>query len=157
MSFAQIKEVFKKFDQDGSGMIDASELQMVLVQLNRQRSDEDVKKYLKEADTDGDGLVSLKEFCAMVNIEYEGDDDDPRVSEAEILKECFAVFDKDGSGYIERQELMDLMLNLGTASFTAPSEETVDALLKEADIDGDGKISYSEFVRVMQTSASPWS
>ena len=31
MSFAQIKEVFKKFDQDGSGMIDASELQMVLV------------------------------------------------------------------------------------------------------------------------------
>ena len=156
MSFEQVKEVFAKFDRDGSGMIDEAELQLVLMALNKPCQDEDIKKYLAQGDLDGDGNISLSEFCVMVGIKYEGDEEDPRVTEAEILKECFAVFDSDGSGYIERHEMMNIMCNLGTASFAAPSEETVDALLAEADIDGDGKISYNEFVRVMQSSNSSW-
>ena len=41
------------------------------------------------------------------------------------------------------------MLNLGTKSFRAPDESDVDALIQAADKDGDGKINYQEFTRVM--------
>ena len=41
------------------------------------------------------------------------------------------------------------MLNLGTETFRAPTAEDVDALIDQADLDGDGKINYSEFAKVM--------
>ena len=109
---------------------------------------------LNEADIDGDGNISLTEFCIMIGVDVEGED--PAATEAEILKECFAVFDRDGSGYIERNEMFDIMSKLGTKSFRAPSDETIDELIKQADIDGDGRISYGEFVRVMQSSNGSW-
>ena len=55
---------------------------------------------------------------------------------------------QDGNGYINRLELRHVMLNLGEQV----TEEECDALVEEADTDGDGCIDYDEFY-IMMTSA----
>lgn len=48
-------------------------------------------------------------------------------------------------GFISAQELRHVMTNLGERL----TDEEVDEMLREADVDGDGKINYEEFVKLM--------
>ena len=65
----------------------------------------------------------------------------------EGLLEAFRVFDKDGNGFISASELRHVMTNLGEKL----TDEEVDEMIKEADIDGDGLVNYEEFVTMMTT------
>lgn len=59
------------------------------------------------------------------------------------LKTAFAAIDKDRKGVISRKELRDALttppLNLG---LDAP---TINAIIEQADVDGNGKIDFLEF------------
>ena len=55
------------------------------------------------------------------------------------------MFDKDGNGFITSSELKHYLTNLGEKM----SDEEVEQLIKEADIDDDGQINYEEFVKRM--------
>lgn len=50
----------------------------------------------------------------------------------------FRVFDKNNDGLISSTELRHVMTNLGEKL----SEEEVDDMIKEADLDGDGMVNY---------------
>ena len=65
----------------------------------------------------------------------------------EELREAFNVFDKDGNGFISASELRHVMVNLGERL----TDEEVDEMVREADIDGDGQINYEEFVKMMMS------
>ena len=52
---------------------------------------------------------------------------------------------QDGNGYISRQELKVVMMNLGEKL----NDDECDQLVDEADIDGDGQINYEEFYQMM--------
>jgi len=56
----------------------------------------------------------------------------------EEIKEAFRVFDKDGNGFISAAELRHVMTNLGEKL----TDEEVDEMIREADIDGDGQVNY---------------
>lgn len=60
-----------------------------------------------------------------------------RDSEKE-LKEAFRVFDKNGDGFISAPELRHVMTNLGEKL----TDEEVEDMIKEADLDGDGLVNY---------------
>lgn len=55
------------------------------------------------------------------------------------IAEAFDRIDADDSGYISRQNLKDFLGDQCT-------KEQVDEIMKSADIDKDGKISYNEFL-----------
>lgn len=59
--------------------------------------------------------------------------------------DTFKVFDKNNDGYINQDELRSVMSQLGE-KLTAGE---LDEMIKEADTDGDGKINYVEFVKMM--------
>ncbi|OLQ16815.1 EF-hand domain pair family protein [Cryptosporidium hominis] len=61
------------------------------------------------------------------------------------LIEAFKVFDRDGNGFISAAELRHVMTNLGEKL----SDEEVDEMIREADVDGDGQIMYEEFTKMM--------
>jgi calmodulin len=62
-------------------------------------------------------------------------------SEEEFM-EAFRGFDKDGSGFISAAELRHVLTNLGEKL----TDEEIDEMIREADVDGDGQVNYEEFV-----------
>ena len=61
------------------------------------------------------------------------------------LREAFRMFDKDESGYIDAKEIQALTTTLGEKLTDRELEE----FMKEADLDGDGRLNYNEFVKIM--------
>ena len=61
------------------------------------------------------------------------------------LREAFRIFDKDRSGYIDSKEIIAVTTTLGQAL----TKEELEQFMAEADLDGDGKLNYEEFVKVM--------
>ena len=52
------------------------------------------------------------------------------------LRAAFNVFDKDGNGTINKEELIQVMKSIGEGF----SEEEIEEMMKEADKDGNGTI-----------------
>jgi hypothetical protein len=82
---------------------------------------------LPQIDSDGNGTIDFPEFLTMMARKMKDTD-----SEEEIL-EAFKVFDKDGNGFISAAELRHIMTNLGEKL----TDEEVDEMIREADIDGE--------------------
>ena len=71
----------------------------------------------------------------------------PELDEEQILefKEAFKLFDKDGGGSIDVDELGDAMRALGQD----PDPEELQAMVDEVDEDGSGEIEFDEFLILM--------
>lgn len=54
------------------------------------------------------------------------------------VREAFRTFDKDGNGYLSASELRHVLTCLGERL----TDEEVDELIREAEITGDGLVSY---------------
>lgn len=61
----KLEAVFKKIDADGSGTLDANELQEAFAAVGRPSDPETIQNAIKSLDTDGDGVISLDEFKAL--------------------------------------------------------------------------------------------
>jgi Ca2+-binding EF-hand superfamily protein len=66
----------------------------------------------------------------------------------EHLVKAFRYFDKDKSGYITAPELWSVFESFEDL-FNIFSSNDYDMIIKQADANQDGKISYEEFVRYM--------
>ena len=66
--------------------------------------------------------------------------------------EAFRIFDEDGSGSLDVNELREAVKKYGTGTCT---EEDLEAIVQQMDKDGDGTIDLDEFVKVM--SDNHWS
>lgn len=88
---------------------------------------------VNEVDQDGNGTIEFNEFLQMMSKKMKGADGEDE------LKEAFRVFDKNNDGLISSSELRHVMTNLGEKL----SQEEVDDMIKEADLDGDGQVNYN--------------
>ena len=60
------------------------------------------------------------------------------VDSKDELDTAFRTFDRDGSGFITADELRHVMTNLGEKL----TDEEVNEMIREADLNGDGQINY---------------
>ena len=136
----EFKEAFSLFDKDGDGCITSKELGTVMRSLGQNPTEAELKDIINEVDADGNGTIDFSEFLSMMAKKMKDTDNEDEIREA------FRVFDKDGNGFISAAELRHVMTNLGEKL----TDEEVDEMIHEADVDGDGQINYQEFVKMMQ-------
>lgn len=100
---------------------------------------------INEVDANGNGTIDFPEFLTLVSRKMKDTDSEEELSEA------FKVFDRDGTGFISAVELRHVMANLGEKL----TDEEVAEMIREADMDGDGQINYSDFVCMMASPDQP--
>lgn len=61
----ELRATFRQFDQDGSGYIEASELQKILTKMGRPFSKTQIDQLVKSLDTSGDGKIAFDEFAKL--------------------------------------------------------------------------------------------
>ncbi|CAG2241635.1 CALM [Mytilus edulis] len=137
---SDFKEVFELFDKDGDGTITIKELDTVMRSLGQNPTENEVKEMVQKVDTDGNGTIEFPEFLQMAT------DMMKSVDLADEVRDAFRLFDKNGDGYVTAPELKTILSNNGEKI----SDEELDAMVKDADVDGDGKINYQEFVSMLE-------
>lgn len=128
----EFKEAFELFDKNGDGRVTASELGIVMHSLGHAPTDQELVDMVNEIDEDGNGSIEFDEFVTMMSRKVMDSESDKE------LQEAFQVFDKDSDGFISPVELRFVMMNLGEQL----SEQEVTDMIREADIDGDGKVNF---------------
>merc|ERR1719326_1287094 len=118
---------------DGHGP--ARELQLTEEQV------EEFKEAFAVFDEDGSGQIEFEEFLRLMASKInEGDT-------VEEMREAFLVFDRDRSGSVTASELKHVMNNFGETV----TDEEVEAMIQQADEDGDGELSFEDFYHFIQS------
>ena len=146
--FPRIKDVinacklFNQIDKSGDGKISKKELYNGLSgRIKSDTLESDIDSIFKNLDMDNNGYIEYEEFVrAAVSKEY--------FLTENVLRFAFRFFDKDNSGEIDFNEIKDLF------SKSIEDKNNVDQVLshiiKEVDINNDGKINFEEFSIVMK-------
>ena len=137
----EYKKVFESYSKGQEGNVNKQELANIFKAINIDASDEEIKEIIKKMDLEDKKEINYDEFLTIIN-QKEKDVDE----EEEVLK-AFKVFDKEGNGLININELKDIMLSMGNNW----SENEINEMFAEADIDMDGYINYEDFVRTMMS------
>lgn len=137
VQMAKFKEQFSRFDKDGDGKISGSELGPLMESLALETSAREVKAFLKATDTDQNGVIDFNEFVSMMI----------KKAKRGPLLLAFKTFDKNGDGFISLDELRKGL----KASGDAVTEVELSCIMARADMDGDGKVNYEEFVAMMSS------
>lgn len=143
---AELREIFRNFDRNNDGKLTQLELGSLLRSLGLKPSEDQLEALIQSADKNNNGMIEFSEFIALVA---------PDLIPAkcpyteEQLRQLFKMFDRDGNGYITPAELAHSMAKLGHA-LTA---EELTGMIREADTDGDGCISFQEFSQAITSAA----
>merc|ERR1711972_903802 len=62
----EIDRVFKLFDKDRNGTLEADDLSRVCKELGEDMTEEDIREVIGRMDVDGDGAVGLDDFYAVI-------------------------------------------------------------------------------------------
>ncbi|CAF1926737.1 BnaC05g14600D [Brassica napus] len=134
-----IKDMFSLMDEDNDGRITYPELKAGLQKVGSQLGEPEIKMLMEVADVDGNGFLDYGEFVAVI-IHLQ------KIENDELFKLAFMFFDKDGSTYIELDELREAL----TDELGEPDVSVLNDIMREVDADKDGRINYDEFVTMMK-------
>jgi len=129
-ALAELREAFDAYDSNGNGTIELEELLHFTSSLGVPRSAAEYAA--RRANRSDSGAISFQEFSRIVGPLYGH-------SQA-ALRSAFDLFDADGSGEIDKSELSRILVRFPTLN------ADLDAMFACADTDGDGRISFHEFV-----------
>ncbi|XP_064600030.1 myosin regulatory light chain LC-2, mantle muscle-like isoform X2 [Liolophura sinensis] len=131
----EMKEAFTMIDQDRDGVISVDDLREIYNSLGRVPSDSDLNEMIKEAP----GPINFTMFLTLMGEKLHGMDPE------DALRNAFAMFDKEGKGFIPEEYLKDLLENMGD-NF---GKDEIKQTWKEIPLEG-GKVDYQRFVSLIK-------
>lgn len=142
----QLQAIFKRFDLDADGSLTHLELAALLRSLGLKPNGDQLHTLLATMDSNGNGSV---EFDELVNAILPDISDQILVNQDQLM-EVFRIFDRDGNGHITAAELAGAMAKMGQPL----TYQELTEMMREADSNGDGVISFNEFTTIMAKSAA---
>ena len=131
---AQLHDVFKHFDSDGSGSIDVDELGEVFRAMGQDLKKEELQQLMDQVDDDGSGEMEFDEFLLLMCSNFGSSS----AFDQELL-EGFHKFDPTKSGLIRSQDLRKLVAEFVGENLT---QAEIDEVVTVAHTRGDGYVEY---------------
>lgn len=135
----EIREVFKLYDLDNSGVLEKEELSKFLYSIGKPFNEKEIKDLFETIDRDHNGTISIDEliFYMKTKVYYI-----PKTQVDEIIQ-CFKAFDSNNDMKLSKKELENILTKFDVKHI---SQEDIDMFFDLCDKDKNGEISYAEFV-----------
>jgi len=130
---------FEMYDLNRDGVISAKELKQVSLKLGYRLDDRQIRDIMMSRDLDANGCISFDEFLLAMPANSLISDEEHKSAE---IRRKFQEYDRDGNGSVTLREAHDVL-----RKELAFGQEQSAELLKRYDKNGDGQLSYEEFVR----------
>ena len=138
----ELHEAFNIFDVESDGSIDSKHLIILMNSLKQYPSQKELEKILNEFNIDKNGQIYFNQFLKIMAKRLKNIKED----EDKYLKNLFSNLDRNNNGLISIHEIRYIV----THSNENISEKDIETIMKEADTDGDGLISFEEFMTIMK-------
>ena len=135
-----IEELLSTFDSNTKGKVSPSEVQAILAKISRNVPGINLEPLINEITQNFTGCIRVED---LVDLMWNGITDQDYYEKD--LVNAFLILDNDKDGFISKKELTIALSQLGD-NF---SEEEVQELMDEVDVDCDGKINFIEFAKLM--------
>jgi len=135
-----LRKAFDQFDTANNGVISSEEFKAALSD-NCSYTETEIKEMFDSIDINQNGHIMYTEFIAA-SLEAQGQLNEDRIAEA------FERLDVDDSGYISKENMLDFLADTGA------SDEEIAEIIKQSDTDdGDGQVSYDEFLAMFRSES----
>jgi Ca2+-binding EF-hand superfamily protein len=135
----ECKIVFDLFDKDKDGLIPTKELGNLMRILGAAPSNIELETIIQNLESNNHKLISFEKFIVIFQKKLESQD-----SEEDIINE-FRKLDKDNNGTISENDLRNLMSNYDNPL----SDEEIEEIIQEANVDSNGNIDYINFTKIL--------
>jgi len=129
-----LKQIFEEMDKNKDGTLDINEVKEALNKMQSMKDTDEQEKedIIKSLDTDKSQKIEYNEFLTACL-------EQKNYLREEYLIDAFNMLDYDGSGKISKEEIKKAING-------DISDEALNKLIKDFDLDGDGEIDYKEFL-----------
>lgn len=136
----EMVKLFESLDSDQNGTVSKEELRQGFEMIfgdDYEDLDGEVNRIMNEVDANRSGEIDYNEFVtACLNRQH--------LLSRKRLESAFKAFDLDGSGTISADELQEIL-----GANHKYDDSFWQDMIREADLNGDGVIDLSEFVKMM--------
>ncbi|XP_053394974.1 troponin C, skeletal muscle-like [Mercenaria mercenaria] len=136
-------KMFNELDENKDGELCKDEIKYLMRVCGANPTDEDVDEYIRDVDKNDDMKISCEEFCLFMEKQY------AQGAPQDKLREAFDCFDKNKDNYIDREELKEILRKCNCVE-DPDDEDVITKVIDYADLNGDGKIDFDEFVKQLQ-------
>lgn len=155
-SVSEVEALFELYKSISSSVIDdgliSKEEFLFAIFKNRKKENLFANRIFELFDSKQRGVIDFGDFVRSLNVFH------PNVPQEEKIAFTFKLYDMDGTGYIERNEVKQMLIALLCESELKLADETIEAILdktfSDADINQDGKIDISEWQNFVSRNPS---
>ncbi|KAM3863848.1 calcium-binding protein 5b [Diretmus argenteus] len=140
----ELREAFVEFDKDKDGFISCKDLGNLMRTMGYMPTEMELIELSQNINMNLGGRVDFEDFVELMSPKLLAET--AGMIGLKELKDAFKEFDMDGDGSITSDELRHAVMKL-LGEQTSKNE--IDAVVREADNNGDGTVDFEEFVRMM--------
>ena len=138
-----LEKQFKEWDKNGDGVLSRDEIIEGYKKTYGFVDEGEIDNMISSIDLDGNGVIDYNEFltCTM---------NKEKILNNDNLEICFKAFDSDNSGKISLDEISAIFNSGDKEKINKEELEVFKKIIKDADENGDGEISFKEFKDLMR-------
>ncbi|XP_072524191.1 calcium-binding protein 5a [Salminus brasiliensis] len=142
----ELREAFDEFDKDKDGLISCKDLGNLMRTMGYMPTEMELIELGQNINMNLGGRVDFEDFVELMTPKLLAET--AGMIGMKELRDAFKEFDMDGDGEITTEELR---LAMGKLMGESMSGREIDAVVREADNNGDGTVDFEEFVKMMSS------